>query len=194
MKRKYGWTGLFTAGILTAVLLSGCGQKSSSDAETEALKEQVARLEQQISQLEQQAQEDHNVQEDASGEVISRQDKPAASEGESEGGGISGTSDLKTTDTMESLEALVAAFEEKADSAAADGSDSENMEKFFSLKQEEKQIDDKLDLHEDELEYLYRKQALSREDYNKMDLQLERLEDRLEDAEDYLELVFGIDD
>ncbi len=88
----------------------------------------------------------------------------------------------------------MAAFEEKVSSSSAKGSDSENMEQFFSLKQEEKQIDDKLDLHEDELEYLYRKQSLSREEYKRMERDLEYLEDRLDDAEDYLELIFGIDD
>ena len=68
------------------------------------------------------------------------------------------------------------------------------MEQFFVLKQEEKQIDDCLDRHEDELEYLYHNGSLTRDDYKKLERELERLEDKLDDAEDRLEYTFGIDD
>ncbi len=73
-------------------------------------------------------------------------------------------------------------------------SSSESMEQFLTLKQEKKEIDDELDLHEDELERLYRQDALSRDDYKARERELERLEDRLDDAEDKLEYTFGIDD
>ena len=68
------------------------------------------------------------------------------------------------------------------------------MEQFFSLKKEENEIDDALDLHEDELEYLYRNNFLTREEYKKSERELEKLEDRLDDAEDHLEYTFGIND
>lgn len=95
---------------------------------------------------------------------------------------------------MEELNALVSAYEEKADSAVPSGSASEDMEQFFALKQEEKSIDDTLDLHEDELEYLYRNNQLSRDEYKTLERELDRLEDRLDAAEDKLEYTFGIDD
>ena len=68
------------------------------------------------------------------------------------------------------------------------------MESFFNLKQEEKEIDHALDLHEDELEYLYRQNTLTRDEYRKLERELEQLEDRLDQAEDDLEYLFGIDD
>ena len=68
------------------------------------------------------------------------------------------------------------------------------MEQFLTLKQEEKKIDNDLDLHEDELEYLYRNGSLSRDEYRTLERELERLEDRLDAAEDELEYIFGIDD
>lgn len=51
-----------------------------------------------------------------------------------------------------------------------------------------------LDRHEDELEYLYKNNSLTREEYKKLERDLERLEDQLDDAEDQLEYLFGIDD
>lgn len=68
------------------------------------------------------------------------------------------------------------------------------MEQFFLLKQEEKQIDDSLDVHEDELEYLYKSNYLTRDEYKKSEQELETLEDRLDDVENELEITFGIDD
>ena len=44
-----------------------------------------------------------------------------------------------------------------------------------------------LDLQEDELEYLYKNKYLTREEYKKLERDLERLEDQLDDAEDQLE-------
>lgn len=55
-------------------------------------------------------------------------------------------------------------------------------------------MDNNLDNHEDELEFLYRNNFLSREEYNQLKRELERLEDKLDDAENKLEYVFGIDD
>ena len=88
----------------------------------------------------------------------------------------------------------MAAYEEKVSSAASSGSPSEDMDQFFTLKQEEKKIDDDLDRYEDELEYLYRKGSLTRDDYRSLERELERLEDRLDAAEDTLEYIYGIDD
>ena len=95
---------------------------------------------------------------------------------------------------MEELGAMVGAFAAKAGAAAPSGQDAQDMEQFFVLKQEEKQIDDTLDSHEDELEYLYKTGSLTRDDYKRLERELELLEDRLDAAEDQLEYVFGIDD
>lgn len=51
-----------------------------------------------------------------------------------------------------------------------------------------------LDRHEDELEVLYRNQTLTKDAYEQLERELDRLDDRLGDAEDQLEYIFGIDD
>lgn len=95
---------------------------------------------------------------------------------------------------MDELSTMVDTFVTKAENASPSGTVSESTEQFFTLKQEEKQIDDCLDRHEDELESLYRNNSLTREEYKKLEHELERLEDKLDDAEDLLEYTFGIDD
>ncbi len=95
---------------------------------------------------------------------------------------------------MEELTAMVSAYEETAGAAVPSGTAADDMEQFLTLKQEEKKIDNDLDLHEDELEYLYRNGSLSRDEYRTLERELERLEDRLDAAEDELEYIFGIDD
>lgn len=166
-----------TVAAVLAVLLfmTGC-QSDSGNAETEALKEQISQLEQQIAVLQQQNTEtDNNTQAQADS-------------------GTQGQSVPPTTRTMEELTAMVNAYIEKANAAAPNGTASDNMEQFFSLKQEEKQIDAALDLHEDELENLYRQNALTRDEYKSLERELEKLEDSLDRAEDRLEYTFGIDD
>lgn len=99
-----------------------------------------------------------------------------------------------TTYTMDELSVMVDAFVTKAGAAAPSGQAAQDMEQFFALKQEEKQIDDALDSHEDELEYLYKTGSLTREAYKQEERKLELLEDQLDDIEDQLEYVFGIED
>jgi predicted nucleic acid-binding Zn-ribbon protein len=108
--------------------------------------------------------------------------------------GTDPASALTTTHSLEELADVITAYEEKVNAAAPSGNASEDMEQFMDLKQEEKTIDQDLDLHEDELEYLYRNGSLSREEYKSLERELERLEDRLDAAEDLLEYTFGMDD
>lgn len=113
-------------------------------------------------------------------------------------GSISGqqstSASMATTYTMEDLSNLVQEFVTRANAAVPSGTMSQDMEQFFAFKQEEKQIDDLLDQHEDELEYLYKKQSLTRDEYKKLERELDLLDDKLDTAKDQLEFVFGIDD
>ena len=104
------------------------------------------------------------------------------------------SADIKTTNTMADLSSLVEACVTKANAAVPSGTVSQDMEQFFAFKQEEKQIDDLLDQHEDELEYLYKKQSLTRDEYKRLERELDLLDDKLDAAKDQLEFVFGIDD
>ena len=64
----------------------------------------------------------------------------------------------------------------------------------FSLKKEADQIEHALENHENSLEKQYRAGTISREEYRKIDKEIEKLEDTLDSASDRLEITFGIDD
>lgn len=192
MKQKY----LLIFGITTALSLTGCGS-GSTNTETEALEEQILQLQQQISDLEQQLSTEtaSDTASSSADQNTESADEALSSAPEEKISDPSGGSDnLSTTHTMEELTAMVTSYEEQADAAVPSGTAADDMEQFFSLKQEEKKIDDNLDLHEDELEYLYRSGSLSRDEYKTMERELEYLEDRLDATEDKLEYTFGIDD
>ncbi|MFG6369622.1 MAG: hypothetical protein K1W16_14645 [Lachnospiraceae bacterium] len=104
------------------------------------------------------------------------------------------SANMGTTYTMEDLNRVVEEFVTKVNTIVPSEAVSENMEQFFAFKQEEKQIDDMLDQYEDELEYLYKRQSLTRDAYKKLERELDLLDDKLGAAEDQLEFVFGIDD
>lgn len=182
------------AGIMTALLLTGC-QSNTNNAETEALKQQIAQLEQQVTALEQQGTEETLTDAAANDAATGTGEQGAENNNDQEQAATaSGQTTTATTHTMEELTEMVDAFVEKAGAASPTGTESENLEQFFSLKQEENQIDDSLDLHEDELEAQYRQGALTREDYKALERELDKLEDKLDLAEDRLELTFGIKD
>lgn len=262
MKRGIAKNRVLALGVIAGLLLTGCQSDAGSSAETEALKEQIARLEQQISDLEQQqsaagsdsasnsglpAADGDSVQRQAGGESgggaqsaadvgsegsqpdvsdtsVGNGQQPDADTGyntqvphngnshtsrhdeeyyhnQSHYAGDSSVTDQQgvsidglTTYTMDELGAMVDAFVEKVCAAAPGGTVAQDMEQFFALKQEGKQIDDTLDSHEDELEYLYHTGSLTRQEYKQQEQKLELLEDQLDDIEDQLKSVFGIDD
>lgn len=178
---------LLLIGMMTALLLTGCQTNTDND-ENEALRQQITQLEQQVTALEQQTPANSDSAEETAADAPEVKAEAAPDDT------ASGQTDSGTSYTMEELTAMVAAFEEKAKGAAPTGNSSDDMDQFFSLKQEESQIDDALDFHEDELESQYRSGTLSRDEYKALERELEILEDRLDDAEDRLELTFGIDD
>ncbi|MEZ3479306.1 MAG: hypothetical protein K1W08_12010 [Lachnospiraceae bacterium] len=198
-KKKAGRRAL--AIVIVTTLLTGCQSNAGSSAETEALKEQIAQLEKQIAALEQQAANNNAANNNVTKDNAADEVPPAAETAPAQTDTSVGNSQQPdasdeglTTYTMQELESMVGAFVQKADAAAPSGSAAQDLEQFFALKQEEKQIDDLLDHHEDELEELYKVQSLTREDYKRLERELERLEDKLDAAEDQLEYMFGIDD
>ncbi|MDE7324566.1 MAG: hypothetical protein K2N73_17970 [Lachnospiraceae bacterium] len=191
---------VLAAAAAAALLITGCQSNAQNSAETEALKEQIARLEQQIADLEQKQSVANGASSDTTvpaGDNTQQQPDPSPPHS-AVNGDASNQQDISadgmTTYTMEELGSMVEAFVTKANAAAPGGTVSEDMEQFFALKQEEKQIDDLLDRHEDELEYLYKSQSLARDDYKRLERELELLEDKLDSAENQLAYVFGIDD
>lgn len=175
---------LFVTGIITAILMAGCGTNNSTAAENEALKQQVAQLEQQVTELEQKGTEVAGGNATA---VVPESTQTTDTTG----------ADTTTTNksyTMEELTTMVDDFAAKAEAATPGTDESQNLEQFFALKQEENQIDNALDRHEDELEDQYRAGTLTREEYKQLERELEKLEDKLDEAEDRLERTFGIND
>ncbi len=69
---------------------------------------------------------------------------------------------------------------------------SARIDAFFALDSEFNQLE--LDTYENQKEAEYRNGSLSWEQYRTLELQLEQIEDRLDNAQDSLELHFGVDD
>ena len=189
---------LLAIGAVTVLLLTGC-QSSSSNAETEALKEQVAQLEQQIADLQTADSSDDTAAADDTAATDAQAPDTSANAG-TDAAADTGTTDTaaadtgssSTTYTLEELTTMVNDYVAKAEAAAPSGSN--DMEQFFSLKQEANQIDNELEIHENELERQYRDGTLTRDEFRTNERELDHLEDLLDAAEDQLEYVFGIDD
>lgn len=189
---------LLAIGAITVLLLTGC-QSSSSNAETEALKEQVAQLEQQIADLQTADSSDNTTAADDTAAADAQAADTSANAG-TDAAADTGTTDTaaadtgssSTTYTLEELTTMVNDYVAKAEAAAPSGSN--DMEQFFSLKQEANQIDNELEIHENELERQYRDGTLTRDEFRTNERELDHLEDLLDAAEDQLEYVFGIDD
>lgn len=198
---------LLTIAAAAMLSLTGCQSGSSNTAAAnEELLQQIEQLQQQVQDLEEKITSEENAAPenippatgDSADAGTGEQEAAPAVSPDPEASALSGSESSagidSTTRTIEELTDTVSAFETKVDSIVPASSSSESMEQFLTLKQEEKKIDDELDLHEDELEALYRQGTLSRDDYKARERELERLEDRLDDAEDKLEDTFGIDD
>ena len=187
---------LLAAGTLTVLLLTGCS--ASSSAETEALKEQVAQLEQQLADLQAANDADSAAAADAQADDAQAADAQAGdTQTPAETQGTQTTIDPAagagaTTYTLEELTTMVNDYVAKAEAATPSGSN--DIEQFFSLKQEANQVENELERHEDELERQYRDGALTRDEYRANERELDHLDDLLDAAEDQLEYVFGIDD
>lgn len=71
---------------------------------------------------------------------------------------------------------------------------SARIDAFFALDSEFNQLETELDTYENQKKAEYRNGSLSWEQYRTLELQLEQIEDRLDNAQDSLELRFGVDD
>ena len=141
------------AAMMLVLALAGC--ENNTD-DVDALKKRVDQMEQELADME----INNNLAE-------SSQDKAAIHE-------VSASDD-----SIASLTQAVDDMVSKANEAKPDGTEEEKMEQFFTLKKEMKSIDSRLDAYEDYLEYQYRQEKLSREEYQSQDQALEELEDKL---------------
>ena len=138
------------AAMMLVLALAGC--ENNTD-DVDALKKRVDQMEQELADME----INNNLAE-------SSQDKASINE-------VSASDD-----SIASLTQAVDDMVSKANEAKPDGTEEEKMEQFFTLKKEMKSMDSRLDAYEDYLEYQYRQEKLSREEYQSQDQALEELE------------------
>ena len=82
----------------------------------------------------------------------------------------------------------------RAKAAEVPGDSSARIDAFFALDSEFNQLETELDSYENQKEAEYRNGSLTWDQYRSLELQLEQIEDRLDNAQDSLEIRFGIDD
>ena len=176
---------LFIATIST-LIFTGC-QNNDLSAENQSLKQQISEMEQQITDLEQQV---SDLEEQNNTANLSEENNTSVSNNSS---ATNMTPDSPAY-TMEELSEMVDEFTVSVGSATPDINNSGNLDQFFSLKREADQIDQALENHENSLEDQYRAGTISREEYRKLDKEIEKLEELLDSAKDRLEITFDIDD
>ena len=170
---------------LSTLIFTGC-QNNDLSAENQSLKQQITELQQQITQLQNDsaAPNTENTQ-SATGDVNNVSSNTAAPN----------PSEIAATIySLEELSAMVDEFVAKVGSVTPDVNNSGNLDQFFSLKREGDQVEHALENYENDLENQYRTGTITREDYRKLEWEIEQLEEVLDSASDRLEITFGIDD
>ncbi|OFD40783.1 hypothetical protein BWGOE3_31580 [Bacillus mycoides] len=88
----------------------------------------------------------------------------------------------------------VTSIVEKANNTKPVGAKEESLNTYLAVKKEIDQLDDKIDLSDDQLEADYHAGTITVEQYQIQEREQDILEDQLEQAENALEVRFGIDD
>lgn len=169
-KRKIIVAGLLLT--LITVFAAGCKDNDREDY----LEDKVEQLEQQVTELEKKDTAD------------------SASKSQSDNQEGDAGSSASTASDYETLQASVNDISDKINSATPTGSASEQRDQYYTLKQELDGADHQLDLYDDSLEDQYHSGALEASDYREQERKIDELEDILDNAEDSLERLFGIDD
>lgn len=171
---------------LSALIFTGC-QNNDLSAENQALKQQISELEHQLTQL----QETNTNTSDVSTNDTASTDGNTVSQNNQTN---NSTPNSSTVYTLDELSGMVDEFVASVGSVTPDVNNSSNLDQFFSLKRQGDQIEHALENHENDLEAQYRAGTITRDNYRKLDREIERLEDLIDSACDRLEITFGIDD
>lgn len=186
MKKRM--TALLLAAMLATLLLAGCG---STAGQTDAQDSSSASNSDVGGAAAGSAQTD-DTQDDAAGNGAAAQDDSAPSGGTAQSGDSAqstGGQDELSTLSQKVTDAVAA-----ADAATPSGSRDADRTLFMEHKMALDSLDRELDAYEDALEAQYRSGQLSFDAFRTEDIEVERLEDNLDDAEDRLEDRFGMDD
>lgn len=152
------------------LLMSGCGNNSD--------KQRIAELEAEVERLQN---EQHATDNQASGDAAN-QEQTASSE--------AAYDDATVQDLSTRADDLIT----RAEAAEVPGDRDARIDAFFDLDSEFNALELEIDTYEDQKEGECRSGSLSWDDYRTLELQLEQIEDRLDNAQDKLEARFGIDD
>lgn len=153
--------------ILLCTVLSGCSSKEED--KLQALEEKMTQIENDISMLQAQKEEKES-------EAVN------TSKAES-----------KTAASLEGLTASVDRMNEKIKAVVPAGTKEERMIQYFDLKNEMKQLIERIDAYDDNLEIQYKNNTLSYTDYCIQERLAEDLKDQLSDSETSLKQMLRVD-
>lgn len=152
------------------LLMSGCGNNSDE--------QRIAELEAEVERL----QNEQNATDDQASGDAANQEQTAPSE--------TAYDDATVQDFSTRADDLIS----RAEAAEVPGDRDARIDVFFDLDSEFNALELEIDTYEDQKEEECRSGSLSWDDYRTLELQLEQIEDRLDNAQDKLEARFGIDD
>lgn len=152
------------------LLMSGCGNNSDE--------QRIAELEAEVERL----QNEQNATDDQVSGDAANQEQTAPSE--------TAYDDATVQDFSTRADDLIS----RAEAAEVPGDRDARIDAFFDLDSEFNALELEIDTYEDQKEGECRSGSLSWDDYRTLELQLEQIEDRLDNAQDKLEARFGIDD
>lgn len=187
---------LLLIGTASLFLLAGCNNSDASDN---------AKLQSKVDQLEKELEELKGSQ-DIPAETTQTKEteetkaqKETGNPKDSESASVTLTKETQDTadDDAYNIDIIsqdVSAAVEAAKTAVPTGTQAEQRDQFFAIKNVLKDLDHTLDQYEDYLEQEYRSGRLTLQEYHAAEKVSDDLEDQLDDAEDYLEMAFGIDD
>lgn len=167
-------TMFFAAAILmvfgVAFILGGCSSQSDQ--------QRIAELEAQVDRLE----NEQNAQDQSS-------DAASADQSNSQSAAQVSSDDA----TVKDLDARANDLISRAEAAEVPGDKDARIQAFFDLDSEFNSLESEIDSYENQKEAEHRSGSLSWEDYRAIEVPLDQIDDRLDNAKDKLEARFGID-
>lgn len=210
--------------ILCMLAVTGCGNASTKENRETELEKKITQLEERITELETQKVnnsieeninttkppvENQETSTTVSNDTVNNVKNPDAetdnSNTEAENAqnqevitaGSGETDDSQknlSNENIEDLKEEVRKWVQIVDSVAPSADPEKRKTEFLDLKQQGNQLEKRLDLYEDFLENEYRQGNVSYEEFRMMEGEIDGLEEQLDNAEDKLELSFGLDD
>lgn len=179
------------AGCLAASLVvAGCNQQTTSDdaARVDELEQQVADLQAQLDEQSQQGSQDTEADQGTAPDSEGQQPQGNASSQELDDEVTSAYPEIAD------FEKRVAELEKTCAAVEVSSDRSTNYQTFIDVKHQIETLEHEMDGFDEEQEYAAQSGSLPYEDYMTIERAIDRLEDRLDYAEDGMEIALGIDD